>query len=95
MSDQEIRLPLLKRLAEQAMSDPEFRAVARVNLDHALQEYGYDLHEQEQALVRRFRDSLEEAGVELFLSPEFDLDLGGDAEENAAKRLEELLRRSS
>lgn len=95
MPDQEIRLPLLKRLAEQAMSDPEFRAVARVNLDHALQEYGYDLNEQEQALVRHFRDSLEEAGVDLFLSPEFDLDLSGGADADAARRLEDLLRGGS
>lgn len=95
MSDQEIRLPLLKRLAEQAMSDPEFRAVARVNLDHALQEYGYELNEQEQALVRRFRDSLEEAGVDLFLSPDFDLDLGGEGDDDAARRMEDLLRRKS
>lgn len=95
MPDQDIRLPLLKRLAEQAMSDPEFRAVARVNLDHALQEYGYDLNEQEQALVRRFRDSLEEAGVDLFLSPEFDLDLSGDANRDIVKRLGELPRTGS
>lgn len=95
MPDQDIRLPLLKRLAEQAMSDPEFRAVARVDLDQALHQHGYDLNEQEQALVRRFRDSLEEAGVDLFLSPEFDLDLGGEADENAAKRLEALLRKGS
>jgi hypothetical protein len=91
MPDQEIRLPLLKRLAEQAMSDPEFRAVARVDLDRALQEYGYDLNVQEHGLVRRFRDSLEEAGVDLFLSPEFDLDLDGEMDESAAKRFDDLL----
>lgn len=95
MPDQEIRLSLLKRLAEQAMSDPEFRAVARVDLDRALGDYGYDLNEQEQTLVRRFRDSLEEAGVDLFLSPEFDLDLGGESDEATAKRLEALLRKES
>lgn len=95
MPDQDIRLPLIKRLAEQAMSDPEFRAVARVDLDRALREYGYELNEHEQTLVRRFRDSLEEAGVDLFLSPEFELDLGGEADGNAAKRLEDLLGKSS
>lgn len=95
MPDQEIRLPLLKRLAEQAMSDPDFRAVARVDLDRALRDYGYDLNDQEQLLVRRFRDSLEEAGVDLFLSPEFDLDLSGEADEITAKRLEALLRENS
>lgn len=95
MPDQEIRLPLLKRLAEQAMSNPEFRAVARINLDHALQEYGYDLNEQEQALVRRFRDSLEEAGVDLFLSPEFDLDLSGDVDADVVRRLGDLPRKDS
>ncbi len=91
MPDQEIRLPLLKRLAEQAMSDPGFRAVARLDLDRALGEYGYDLNPQEQMLVRRFRESLEEAGVDLFLSPEFDLDMNGELDENARSRLEDLL----
>lgn len=95
MLDQEIRLPLLKRLAEQAMSDPEFRAVARVDLDRALEEFGYDLNAQEQSLVRRFRDSLEEAGVDLFLSPEFDLDLSEKPDGNTARRLEEFLRKGS
>ncbi len=93
MPDQEIRLPLLQQLAEQAMADPGFRAVARVDLDRALQEYGYDLNAQEQMLVRRFRESLEEAGVDLFLSPEFDLDSNGQLDENARSRLENLLRR--
>lgn len=95
MPDQEIRLPLLKQLAEQAMSDPGFRAVARVDLDRALREYGYDLNDQEQTLVRRFRESLEEAGVDLFLSPELELDLNGDLGESARNRLENLLRKGS
>ncbi len=95
MPDQDIRLPLLKRLAEQAMSDPEFRAVARVDLDRALHDYGYELNAQEQALVRRFRDALEEAGVDLFLAQEFDLNLDGDINQDAANRLEKLLRKSS
>lgn len=93
MPDQEIRLPLLQRLAEQAMSDPSFRAVARADLDRALREYGYDLNPQEQSLVRRFRESLEEAGVELFLSPELELDMNGELDESARSRLEHLLRR--
>jgi len=95
MPDQEIRLPLLKQLAEQAMSDPGFRAVARVDLDRALREHGYDLNDQEQTLVRRFRESLEEAGVDLFLSPELELDLNGDLGESARNRLENLLRKGS
>ena len=73
MNEDEIRLPLLQRLAEQAMSDPEFRAVARGSLEEALAAYGYDLNPREQALVLRFRQTLEEAGVDLFLTKELDL----------------------
>lgn len=64
----EIRMDVLRRLAEQAMSDPDFRAVARHDLLAALREYGYDLNERELALVLRFRAALEEAGVDLFLT---------------------------
>jgi hypothetical protein len=64
----EIRMDVLQRLAEQAMSDPEFRAVARNDLIGALDQYGYDLNELELDLVLRFRASLEEAGVDLFLA---------------------------
>lgn len=74
MADDEIRMPLLKRLAEQAMADPGFRAVARENLDDALARYGYDLNERERVLVHRFRAALEDAGVDLFLKDEIDLD---------------------
>lgn len=75
MTEQEIRVPVLKRLAERAMSDPDFRAAARVDLDAALSSYGYALNSNEHALVLRFRDTLEEAGVDLFLTPELNLDL--------------------
>jgi hypothetical protein len=68
LNDSEIRMDVLQRLAEQAMSDPDFRAVARHDLMGALQQYGYDLNERELALVLRFRASLEEAGVDLFLA---------------------------
>jgi hypothetical protein len=64
----EIRIDVLQRLAEQAMSDPDFRAVARHDLMGALEQYGYHLNEREQALVLRFRAALEEAGVDLFLA---------------------------
>lgn len=73
MDEHDIRLPLLQRLAEQAMSDPAFRAVARVSLEDALKQHGYDLNPREQALVLRFRQTLEEAGVDLFLTKELDL----------------------
>jgi hypothetical protein len=63
----EIRMDVLRRLAEQAMSDPDFRDVARHDLATALNRYGYDLNEREMALVLRFRDALEEAGVDLWL----------------------------
>ncbi len=63
----DVRLDLLQRLAEQAMSDPEFRAIARDDLGAALSAHGYDLNEREMGLVMRFRASLAEAGVDLFL----------------------------
>ncbi|MCC6792681.1 MAG: hypothetical protein IT336_13400 [Thermomicrobiales bacterium] len=64
----EIRMDVLQRLAEQAMSDPDFRAVARHDLTKALDQYGYDLNDGEITLVMRFRAALEEAGVDLFLA---------------------------
>ena len=78
MSNLEIRLPLLKRLAEQAMSDAAFRAAARDDLEGALAQYGYDLNEAELPLVRTFRDALAEAGVDLALASELSLDLDDD-----------------
>ncbi|MGH2535237.1 MAG: hypothetical protein ACRDJW_23490 [Thermomicrobiales bacterium] len=60
-------MDVLRRLAEQAMSDPDFRAVARDDLRAALHQHGYALNERELALVLRFRATLEEAGVDLFL----------------------------
>jgi hypothetical protein len=63
----DIRMDVLRRLAEQAMSDPDFRDVARHDLVKALDRYEYDLNEREMALVLRFRDALEEAGVDLWL----------------------------
>ena len=62
-----IRAELLKRIAEQAMSDPAFRRAARDDLTGALAAYGYDLNEGELALVTRFRASLADAGVDLDL----------------------------
>jgi hypothetical protein len=67
-ANDEIRMEVLQRLAEQAMSDPDFRAVARHDLLGALDRYGYALNERELALVLRFRAALEEAGVDLFLT---------------------------
>ncbi len=66
-SHNEIRLDLLQRLAEQAMSDAAFRVMARDDLGAALHAYGYELNEREMGLVMRFRASLAEAGVDLFL----------------------------
>ncbi len=70
----EVRVPLLKRLAEQAMSDGEFRAVARDDLDGALTRYGYDLNARERDLVFQFRAALANAGVDLALIKELDID---------------------
>ncbi len=75
----EVRVDLLKRLAEQAMSDPAFRQVARNDLAAALATYGYDLNERELALVSRFRATLADAGV--------DLDLVHDLPEDQLARL--------
>jgi hypothetical protein len=62
-----VRIEVLQRLAEQAMSDPIFRDEANANLEFTLTKYGYDLRPQELALVLRFRRSLEDAGVDLDL----------------------------
>ncbi len=95
MTEQNIRLPLLKRLAEQAMSDQAFREIARVDLDDALARYGYDLNEDEQTLVRRFRDALAEAGVDLNLASELSLDLDDDLSMDDVARLESALKAAS
>lgn len=89
MAHDEIRMPLLKRLAEQAMSDRAFRADAGADLGGALERYGYDLNERELALVGRFRAALEEAGVDLFLKDEIDLDQIFAADDGT--RIERLL----
>lgn len=67
-----IRMPVLRQLAEQAMSDLSFREVARHDLAAALTRFGYDLNPAEMALVLRFRAALEEAGVDLFLKGDLD-----------------------
>lgn len=76
MSDNqdEVRIPIIKKLAEQAMSDAEFRAVARDDLDGALVRYGYDLNDRERALVLQFRAALADAGVDLNLIKEQNVD---------------------
>ncbi|MGH2615882.1 MAG: hypothetical protein ACRDJC_11625, partial [Thermomicrobiales bacterium] len=65
--DGAVRIDVLQRLAEQAMSDPAFRDAAREDLSGALATYGYELTSQELALVMRFRRSLADAGVDLDL----------------------------
>lgn len=74
MGDSDVRMGVLKRLAEQAMSDRDFRAIAGKDLDQALRQHGYDLNPRERQLVGRFRAALEEAGVDLFLKDEISLD---------------------
>lgn len=75
MGQEDVRMSVLKRLAEQAMSDQQFRAVAGEDLDRALELHGYDLNDRERDLVGRFRAALEEAGVDLFLKDEVSLDV--------------------
>jgi hypothetical protein len=65
--DSSVRIDVLQRLAEQAMSDSTFRAEANADLEETLTRYGYDLRPPELALVLRFRRSLEDAGVDLDL----------------------------
>lgn len=89
MTNDPIRLPLLKRLAEQAMTDSAFREVARDDLQLALVRFGYELNERERAFVFRFRQALEEANVDLMLAKEIDLDALVDADD--PEGLEQLL----
>ncbi len=63
----DIRIDVLQRLAEQAMSDLDFRAVARHDMEGALKQFGYDLNDSEMELVLAFRRSLADAGIDLFL----------------------------
>lgn len=63
----DIRIDVVQRLAEQAMSDLDFRAVARHDLEGALEQFGYDLNDSEMELVLAFRRSLADAGIDLFL----------------------------
>lgn len=67
-----VRIEVLRRLAEQAMSDLEFRSVARDDLTLALRQFGYDLNDNEMALVLKFRAVLEDAGLDLFLTGEIE-----------------------
>jgi hypothetical protein len=91
MTDDAIRLPLLKRLAEQAMTDAVFRGVARDDLGAALAQFGYDLNERERAFVFRFRQALEEANVDLMLAKEVDLDALIAEDDDDVEGLEQLL----
>ena len=85
--DGPVRIDVLQRLAEQAMSDALFRDEARDDLPAALAKYGYHLTPQELALVVRFRRSLADAGVDLDL-------VDGMNDERIADVLERLQRRT-
>ncbi len=68
----EVRVEVLRRLAEQAMSDEAFRAVAREDLHLALDQFGYELTDRELELVLRFRAAIAEAGIDVFLQDKVD-----------------------
>ncbi len=85
--DGSVRIDVLQRLAELAMTDADFRAIARDDLPAALEKYGYDLTSSELALVLRFRRSLAEAGVDLDL-------VDGVGDERVVEVLEKLQRRA-
>jgi hypothetical protein len=82
-----VRIEVLQRLAELAMTDAAFRAVARDDLPGALEKYGYQLTASELALVLRFRRSLAEAGVDLDL-------VDGIGDDRLTEVLESLQRRA-
>ena len=69
----DVRVDVLRRLAELAMSDAGFRDLARDDLGRALAAFGFSLNPRELALVSRFRDSLADAGVDLDLVDAVDL----------------------
>ncbi|MGI8403425.1 MAG: hypothetical protein ACR2OE_01410 [Thermomicrobiales bacterium] len=94
-SNQPIRVPVMNRLVEQAMIDESFRAIARDDLDRALQENGYDLNERERALVFRFRDALSEAGIDVFLAQTAGTDVGKLFENVGPEELERMLQLQS
>lgn len=56
------------------MSDEEFRRAAAADLDSALVQWGYDLYPRELELVHKFRVTLAEAGIDLMLAKNMDLD---------------------
>ena len=70
--ESDVRVDVLRRLAEQAMSDAAFRAVAREDLMVALDQFGYKLNDRELELVLRFRTALAEAGIDIFLQERMD-----------------------
>lgn len=74
MGHDDLRVPVLKRIAEQAMSDEGFRRAAAADLDSALAQWGYELNPRELELVHKFRATLAEAGVDLMLDKNMDLD---------------------
>lgn len=74
MAQEDLRVPVLKRIAEQAMSDEEFRRAAAADLDAALEQWGYELYPRELELVHKFRATLAEAGIDLMLAKNMDLD---------------------
>ena len=54
------------------------RAIARHDLQGALSQFGYELNPRELSLVLKFREALEEAGIDLSLTEQLsaaDLDL--------------------
>ena len=77
-ANDQVRMPILLQLAELAMSDLDFRAIARHDLEGALSQFGYELNPRELSLVLKFREALEEAGIDLSLTEQLsaaDLDL--------------------
>lgn len=88
--DNRIRMDVLQRLAEQAMSDSEFRTEASDDLPSALEKHGYDLTPEEMALVLRFRRSLADAGIDLDVVS----GMGEDQLSSLLERIQRQARRS-
>lgn len=90
MDEQQIRTPVLMRLAEQAMSDAAFRAAAAADLGRALTDAGYELNDAEMELVTQFRAALRDAGVDVFLKEQSLSDLRRMIKEMDADELSAL-----
>jgi len=92
MNDQNLlRISVLQRLVELAMNNATFRSIARDDLDAALRQYDFDLTERERVLVFRFRDALNEAGIDVFLKQAKGRDVTAILEDMRPEEIEAIV----